>query len=145
MKKTIKVKSKDGTGERIKTVYITDAKQIKQFKKRKSKKEVREAKRKGGPSKKKKCPSPSSQYSRRDDTSLVEHGGRMVIKFPNANEEENPLANEPVCAYLTLFIDDCKAGFGKYNVQQTRILARFFEAKERRKPKTPKQSRKAIQ
>ena len=95
LKKTIRVCDREGNVEKIKTAYITDPKQIKQFKKRKSKKEVREAKRKGGPSKKKRPASPSS---RMDESSLAENSGRMIIKIQPSNTEEERVqeAEEPV-------------------------------------------------
>ncbi len=99
LKKVIKVFDREHGVERFKTAYITDPKQIKQFKKRKSKKEVREAKRKGGPAKKKRTAEPSyySEEPSIDDS----RPGKMIIKIqqstfaPSVEEEKSPAVSEP--------------------------------------------------
>ncbi len=84
LKKTIKIYDRETNTTKIRTAYITDPKQIKQFKKRKSKKEVREAKRKGGPAKKKRPTSPSERNF--DEESSISatagDGNKLIIKIP---------------------------------------------------------------
>eukprot|EP01022_Parablepharisma_sp_SALTPOND_P020384 TRINITY_DN3702_c0_g2_i1.p1 TRINITY_DN3702_c0_g2~~TRINITY_DN3702_c0_g2_i1.p1 ORF type:complete len:1466 (-),score=230.12 TRINITY_DN3702_c0_g2_i1:3379-7776(-) len=109
LKKTIRVFDREAKTIRLKTAYITDPKQIKQFKKRKSKKEVREAKRKGGPSKKKRPTSPSEKFS--EEGSVI-GGNKMIIKIqqpsllePEPQEESkesSPRPEEPLTIKLNL-------------------------------------------
>lgn len=105
LKKTIRVYDRERRIEKLKTVYITDPKQIKQFKKRKSKKEVREAKRKGGPCKKKRNNSPGTPYSHREEQSM-EHSGNMVIKIKQSKADEDFQQDEPVRIPIYNFILD---------------------------------------
>lgn len=90
LKKTIK--SEHNGIISYKTAYITDPKQIKQFKKRKSKKEVREAKRKGGPAKKKRPTSPSQQDY--EESESIAEPGKMIIKIAKPSQLESEYDEE---------------------------------------------------
>jgi len=107
LKKVLKVYDREEKKIKYKTAYITDPKQIKQYKKRKSKKEVREAKRKGGPSKRKQMQ--TERFS--EEGSFAGTGtNKMIIRINKSSlmkeesEEENftSRAEEPLTIKLNL-------------------------------------------